>query len=50
MREANSTTYDFVFIGLGASNSLILLSLIKNGLLKNKQVAIFVFGPNQTKP
>lgn len=41
MRAAPSTTYDFAFIGLGASNSLILLSLIKKGLLKNKRVAIF---------
>ena len=32
---------DFVFIGLGASNSLILLTLIRKGLLKNKKVAIF---------
>jgi len=33
--------YDFVFVGLGASNSLILSSLIKKGLLNDKQVAIF---------
>jgi lycopene beta-cyclase len=33
--------YDFVFIGLGASNSLILISMIKKGLLNNKQVAVF---------
>jgi lycopene beta-cyclase len=33
--------YDFAFIGLGASNSLILSSLIKKGLLNDKQVVIF---------
>lgn len=33
--------YDFVFIGLGASNSLILSSLIKKGLLNDKHVAVF---------
>lgn len=33
--------FDFVFIGMGASNSLILISLIKKGLLNNKKVAIF---------
>jgi lycopene beta-cyclase len=41
MHAAQSTTYDFAFIGLGASNSLILISLIKKGLLKNKRVIIF---------
>lgn len=33
--------YDFVFIGLGASNSLILISLIQKGLTKNKKIAVF---------
>lgn len=33
-----SNIFDFIFIGLGASNSLIVLSLIKNGLLKDKKV------------
>ena len=32
--------YDFLFIGLGASNSLILLSLLKKKCLSNKKVAI----------
>lgn len=41
MTGKNNSTYDFVFIGLGAGNSLILLDLIKNGLTKNKQIAIF---------
>lgn len=36
----SKTLYDFVFIGLGASNSLILLSLIKKDLLANKKIAI----------
>jgi len=36
-----SKIYDFVFIGLGASNSLILISLIKKGLHKGKRIAIF---------
>ncbi len=33
--------YDYVFIGLGASNSLILLKLLQKGLLESKKVAIF---------
>jgi len=33
-------TYDFLFIGLGASNSLILLSLIKNKQLQGKKIGI----------
>ena len=41
MQNAKNEIFDFVFIGLGASNSLILLSLIKKGLLKNKKVAVF---------
>ena len=32
--------YDFVFVGMGASNSLILISLIKNGLITDKKVAV----------
>jgi lycopene beta-cyclase len=36
-----STIYDFVFIGLGASNSLILLALEENGLIQNKKIAVF---------
>jgi lycopene beta-cyclase len=32
--------YDFVFIGLGASNSLIVLALLKNGALQGKKVGI----------
>ena len=32
--------FDYIFIGLGASNSLILLSLFKKGLLLNKKVAV----------
>ena len=34
------TFYDFIFIGLGASNSLIILSLLKNGSIAGKKVAI----------
>ena len=41
MKKVPSIIYDFVFVGLGAGNSLILLSLIQKGLLKNKKVAIF---------
>jgi len=37
----SSQIYDFVFIGLGASNSLILLSLIRKGLIKDKKIAVF---------
>jgi lycopene beta-cyclase len=32
---------DFSFIGLGASNSLIILDLLKKGLLSNFKVAVF---------
>ncbi len=32
--------YDFIFIGLGAGNSLILLSLIKEACVVNKKIAI----------
>ena len=35
-----SKVYDFLFIGLGACNSLILLSLLKKKCLLNKEVAI----------
>lgn len=35
-----ATSFDYVFIGLGAGNGLMLLSLIKRGLLNNKKVAI----------
>jgi hypothetical protein len=31
--------YDFIFIGLGAGNSLILLSLIKEACVVNKKIA-----------
>lgn len=41
MKQDKKDTYDYAFIGLGASNSLILLALIQKGLLKNKSVAIF---------
>lgn len=34
------SAYDFLFIGLGAANSLIILSLHKNGLLDGKTIAI----------
>ena len=40
VERGNSQTYDFTFIGLGASNSLILLSLLKNKLLNEKTVLI----------
>ncbi|MDB0011735.1 hypothetical protein N9E20_02890, partial [Crocinitomicaceae bacterium] len=38
IKNNESNIFDFIFIGLGASNSLIVLSLIKNGLLKDKKV------------
>ncbi len=40
-QEERNKIYDFVFIGLGASNSLILISLIQKGLTKNKKIAVF---------
>jgi lycopene beta-cyclase len=36
----NETVYDFLFIGLGAGNSLILLALLKKGLASNKKIAV----------
>ena len=36
----NATTYDYAFLGLGASNSLLILQLNELGLLKNKTLAI----------
>lgn len=32
--------YDFIFVGMGASNSLLLISLIRNGLTKDKKIAV----------
>ena len=40
-QDEQNSTYDFVFIGLGASNSLILISLVQKGLTKNKKIAVF---------
>jgi lycopene beta-cyclase len=40
-RNDERKVYDFAFIGLGASNSLLLISLIQKGLLKNKRIIIF---------
>ncbi len=39
-RNDERKVYDFAFIGLGASNSLLLISLIQKGLLKNKRIII----------
>lgn len=38
--SAELETFDLLFIGLGASNSLILLELIKNELIQDKKVLI----------
>jgi lycopene beta-cyclase len=38
--EISAEVYDFVFIGMGAGNSLILLSLLKNNAILNKKVAV----------
>ena len=40
MKQVKQEAYDFAFIGLGASNSLILLALIQRNLLKDKRVLI----------
>tara|TARA_R110002049_G_scaffold194392_2_gene363280 strand:+ start:7971 stop:10001 length:2031 start_codon:yes stop_codon:yes gene_type:complete len=44
MKESSKLTnhlnYDFLFIGLGAANSLLILSLYKNKLLEGKNIAI----------
>jgi len=36
----NENVYDYIFSGLGASNSLIILSLLEDNLLLNKKIAI----------
>jgi lycopene beta-cyclase len=36
----DDVVYDFLFIGLGAGNSLLLLSLLKHGLLHGKKIAV----------
>jgi lycopene beta-cyclase len=38
--NSDACIYDFVFIGLGAANSLILHSLIKNGNTEGKKIAV----------
>ncbi len=37
---AKNNCFDYVFIGLGASNCLILLSIIKNNIMVDKKIAI----------
>lgn len=39
-KQENTEIYDFLFVGFGASNILILLSLAKQNLLANKKVAV----------
>ena len=34
------SVYDYLFIGLGAANSLLILNLYKNGLLDGKTIAV----------
>jgi lycopene beta-cyclase len=41
MIKTEDDVFDYSFVGLGASNSLILIVLIREGLLKNKKVIIF---------
>jgi lycopene beta-cyclase len=36
----DDVVYDFLFIGLGAGNSLLLLSLLKHNLLEGKKIAV----------
>lgn len=38
VRETN--VFDYIFLGMGASNSLILLNLYNNGMLKDKSISI----------
>jgi len=38
--EKSDKPFDYVFVGLGAGNSLLVLSLIKKGVFENKRVAI----------
>ena len=42
-QEERNKIYDFVFIGLGASNSLILISLIQNNTSLNNHAAILPY-------
>jgi lycopene beta-cyclase len=39
-KKENTEIYDYLFVGFGASNILILLSLAKQNLLENKKVAV----------
>ncbi|MBC7696298.1 MAG: beta-carotene 15,15'-dioxygenase, Brp/Blh family [Burkholderiales bacterium] len=41
MKKEKCINYDYAFIGLGAGNSLILLSLIQKGLHSNKKIIVF---------
>jgi lycopene beta-cyclase len=38
--NVHELVFDFVFVGMGASNSLILKKLIESDLIKNKKLAI----------
>jgi lycopene beta-cyclase len=40
MKSNNHIEVDFLFIGLGAANCLLLLNLFEKGLLKNKKIAV----------
>ena len=45
MTLSDSSTYDYVFLGLGCGNGLMLLQLEAEGMLTNKR--ILVIEPNQ---
>jgi lycopene beta-cyclase len=46
--EKSTASYDFLFIGLGAANCLIILNMYKNGLLANNSIAIIEPGNKLT--
>ena len=47
MKTIEKKSYDYIFIGMGAANCLLLLQLFDKGLLSNKNLAIIE--PNQKK-
>ena len=40
MIHKSECSFDYLFIGLGAANSLIIINMFNKGLLKNKKIAI----------
>jgi len=47
--QISTKLFDFVFVGLGAANSLLILRLHENGLLDGKNIAIIEPSNKNTK-